>query len=68
MLSKAPPLLPGLIADLSEEGYGNSTIFNLTIMQFIYPTVTDCPYPKAFPIAITISPALSISESPSLAT
>ena len=31
------------------------------------PVVTDCPYPKALPIAITPSPTLTLSESPNVA-
>ena len=66
----APPLLPGLMAA--------SVWIKVLLIPFssvisrsralIYPTVTDWPYPRAFPMAMTCCPTLISSELPRVAT
>ena len=63
--SKAPPLLPGLMAALV---WSNVIVLSVNatslLTALITPVVTDWPYPKALPMAIALSPAFNWSESP----
>ena len=58
--SKAPPLLPGLMAALV---WSNVIVLSVNatslLTALITPVVTDWPYPKALPMAIALSPAFN---------
>ena len=67
-LSRAPPLLPGLMA----ASVWMSSLSNpsMSICRFVaetMPVVTDWPYPSAFPMAMVGSPTFTSLESPRVA-
>ena len=74
LFNNAPPLLPGLIAasvwiKLDADALSPSSDFPWTERPKAEttPVVTDCPYPRALPIAIVGSPTLNFLESPNFA-
>ncbi len=73
--SRAPPLLPGLIAAdvcISSLVVALPSVSLVTVTSrftaLITPVVTDCPYPSALPIAMAVCPIFSADESPKEAT
>ena len=70
IFNSAPPLLPGLMAASvwSRCLVVSSSAWTSRFRALTYPTVTDCPYPNAFPMAITPWPTFKASESPIVAT